>query len=140
MRARDEWGFMREGGLMALSLLQGAELELSGSSVVVTVHGAPFATGALVQDGAVVRLTFGEDTSTGLAGELGAERAGQRSLENAWATFTLERSMEPDPRVKLCASERTWTFKALGALTRREACETHETELSPTGAAVSVAP
>jgi hypothetical protein len=131
--ARWRLNFMREGGVLALSLLHSAELELTGSEVVVSMGGTVVAIGALVQNGAGVSLVFDGEPGNLLAGDLSVEESGQRSLSNAWATFTLDPLVEPDRRVKLCASEGSGIPTTIRSLTRRVACEAHEIEVAPSG-------
>lgn len=140
MRANDEFGFAREGGLLALSLLQGAEIELVRPLVVLTVRGETLATGALVQSGEAFKLVFEDESADWLAGDLAAESAGQRTLSTRWATFTLVPLVQADPREKLCAGEEPGPPGPIRTLVRRVACEPHETELAPSGGAVSITP
>ncbi len=139
VRANEPRAFMREGGVLALSLLDAAEIEVSGSSVMIFARGQELAAGGVLTPiDAGSHLLRDLQGAKWFEGELTAEVAGQRQLSSTWATFTLERTAAGDPRVKLCASGDSQSLVGpASAFTRRAACEPGEQELLATGHAAS---
>jgi hypothetical protein len=80
IRANERFGFMREGGVLALSLLDGAEIALDASTVTIFMRGRELADGILTLDGARSRIVLEEPGTSWLEGELTDEAAGKREL------------------------------------------------------------
>ena len=137
MRANDRFGFMQEGGVLALSLLHGAEIALHGSSVTIFIRGEELADGTLTLGDTGPRIVLDHVGTSWLEGELGAEAAGERQLSNSWATMTLVRAVPNDPRSHLCANVQSESLDPVRLFTRRAACEPHESELASDGRTIS---
>lgn len=140
IRANERFGFMREGGVLALSLLDGAEIALHGSSVTIFMGDREVAGGTLTLDDARSRIVLDDPGASWLEGQLTEEAAGKRELLNSWATLTLARSTANDPRVRLCADSQNDPLDGVRSITRRAACDPRELELARDGTPVSAQP